>query len=687
MATYSKLLSLIDAVSQTVDLAASGNVLHVAELQVGATSPTSLTKAILDRLVSLQNGSDVDATYHTHDGRYFTESELGATSGTTGSDLIGDDNTYSNFTPTAATVKGALAGIDSALSTVGIKEFSDAEFRIYDNGDNTKELAFEVSAIGAGQIRTITMPNANVDLGALTDSNISASAAISLSKLAALTASRLLVSDGSGVISASTVTSTEAGYLAGVTSSIQTQIDGKLSLSGGTMTGNINMGTNKITSLGTPTNANDAVTKNYVDTLVAGLDFQPDVNDYVADASTTAPGVGLPAAATGQRYILAAGTGSLEAAWGAISGVGNGDIVEYNGTAWFVAYDVSVAGEGAITWNRDDNYFMVWNGTAWSEFGGLAGITAGVGLSKSGNTLNVNLGAGIVELPTDEIGIDLYSASGLMLTEDGTTPSTSNAAQLAVRLDGSTIARSASGIKVADSGITATQLATDAVTTAKIQDAAVTADKLATDSVTTVKIADANVTEAKIANNAVTTDKINNQAVTEAKLASSVAGDGLTGGAGSPLAVGAGDGISVTANAVAVLHAPAIKNTLTAGEGFAANTSFVVRWALSSETASRIYKADKASGSGQVYNAMGIAGSTSAVSAGQSITVTSLGLYTLLSSDATFSASDVGKPVYLTSSGAFSVTAPTGSGDAVTRIGMVASTTQIWVQPQFIAIA
>ena len=42
-----------------------------------------------------------------------------------------------------------------------------------------------------------------------------------------LTASRLLVSDGSGNLVVSAVTATEAGYLDGVTSAIQTQLDAK----------------------------------------------------------------------------------------------------------------------------------------------------------------------------------------------------------------------------------------------------------------------------------------------------------------------------------------------------------------------------------------------------------------------------------------------------------------------------
>lgn len=60
----------------------------------------------------------------------------------------------------------------------------------------------------------------------IVNADINASAAIAYSKLAALTASRVLVSDGSGFVSASSVTSTTLGYL-DATSSVQTQLDAK----------------------------------------------------------------------------------------------------------------------------------------------------------------------------------------------------------------------------------------------------------------------------------------------------------------------------------------------------------------------------------------------------------------------------------------------------------------------------
>lgn len=377
-------------------------------------------------------------------------------------------------------------------------------------GDMTTELTGKALTEGSiivgnssnqsAAVDTFTQGDISVDVNGLhinneviSDMHISATAAISREKIAvgtpsrilingafgemaenaALTANRAITSNVDGLLVHSAVTSTELGYVSGVTSSIQTQIDGKLSLGGGSMTGNIAMNNNRITGLAAPIASNDAVRLLDLQNVEAGLDFQKDVNDYIADASTTA----APAAVTGDRYILASGTASLHVSWGTIAGVGNNDIVQYNGTSWFVAYDVSAKGAGALTWNTAQVYWMRWNGTSWDEFGGLSGINAGIGLEKTGNTLNVLLGAGIQELPTDEVGIDLYgSSSGLMLTVDGTTESTNTAAKLAAKVDNDTIERSSSGLKVKDGGIADLQIASDAaITLSKL--AALTANR------------------------------------------------------------------------------------------------------------------------------------------------------------------------------------------------------------------
>ncbi len=68
-------------------------------------------------------------------------------------------------------------------------------------------------------------------------------------------------------------------------------------------------------------------------------------------------------------------------------------------------------------------------------------------------------------------------------------------------------------IKIADSNVTTAKIADSNVTTAKIADLNVTTGKLAADAVTTAKIADLNVTEAKLAADAVTNAKLANDAV------------------------------------------------------------------------------------------------------------------------------------------------------------------------------
>lgn len=121
----------------------------------------------------------------------------------------------------------------------------DSTFTIFDDGDSTKEIAFQASGITTGTTRTITMPDANVDLGGLTNSNIDGSAAIAYSKLN-LTGSVLNADiNSSAAIDATkihdgSISNTEFGYLNGVTSAIQDQID-NINPSTISQTGNVDL--------------------------------------------------------------------------------------------------------------------------------------------------------------------------------------------------------------------------------------------------------------------------------------------------------------------------------------------------------------------------------------------------------------------------------------------------------------
>lgn len=163
MADISLLSRLINGIQRNVDL--STNTLVVQSLKLGTSE---LTKAKLDLLVlTTDSPTAVDASaQHHHDGRYRTQTELSSTGATSGADLIGTNNTPANYSPAASTVQDHLEAIDTALASAGGTAFLDTVFRIQDDGDNTKQIAFQAAAITTGTTRTITMPDADIDLTA-----------------------------------------------------------------------------------------------------------------------------------------------------------------------------------------------------------------------------------------------------------------------------------------------------------------------------------------------------------------------------------------------------------------------------------------------------------------------------------------------------------------------------------------
>lgn len=83
-------------------------------------------------------------------------------------------------------------------------------------------------AVTTGKLDNLAVTAGKIANDTITNTQVNSAAAIAVSKLAALTASRAVVTDASGFISAATTTAAQIGYLSTTTSDVQVQLDAKL---------------------------------------------------------------------------------------------------------------------------------------------------------------------------------------------------------------------------------------------------------------------------------------------------------------------------------------------------------------------------------------------------------------------------------------------------------------------------
>jgi hypothetical protein len=312
-----------------------------------------------------------------------------------------------------------------------------------------------------------------------------------------------------------------------VANDIETLVNGTyVNVTGDTMSGNLVMSSAEVTGLpSTPSGPTAAASKAYVDALVAsGATWLNPVTDIdLVDIVATEPG----SPTTSTTYIAYGASPGYPQTWTGSFTVNQNDVVAWNGTAW-VFVDTLTAGDrfviagehgtigaglsgitisghtlinsdliqyvsgdptlpaawtlpngtagsggtlpnGATVLVSDPNaldygHTYLYNATTylWVEIAGPGAVSAGIGLYYSGNVLNVGLGAGIQQLPSDEIGLDIVSGKAVQLTSSLT------GGQLDFVLDGagitSGLTQSASGLKIAATGVTNAMLTNSSIT-------------------------------------------------------------------------------------------------------------------------------------------------------------------------------------------------------------------------------
>ncbi|MEB3184454.1 MAG: hypothetical protein VKM97_01070, partial [Cyanobacteriota bacterium] len=187
-------------------------------------------------------------------------------------------------------------------------------------------------------------------------------------------------------------------------------------------TADVSLNSRKITNLAQPTAAQDAATKAYVDATRQGLDVKDSVRvattaNITLSGTQTIDGVALDA---GDRVLVKNQS----------SGSENGIYLVVSGGAWTRASDFDTSAKvssGAFTFveegtsNADSGWILTTDGAItldatalnFSQFSGAGQITAGAGLTKSGNTLDVvSASAARIVVNADSIDLATIGTAG-----------------------------------------------------------------------------------------------------------------------------------------------------------------------------------------------------------------------------------------------------------------------------------
>ena len=422
-----------------------------------------------------------------------------------------------DLTGTAALPEVAAGAISTAklaanaVTTVKIADASVTKAKLADDAVETakiKDLNVTVDKLAANAVTTAKILDGTILVGDLADDAVETlkikDANVTTAKLAADAVETAKIKDANvttAKLADAAVETAKIKDAAVETAKIKdanvtnAKLDkANIPLSGfGAAAADVALGANKLTGVADPTLAQDAATKNYVDTATSGITTLADGKIYLGNASNVATEVTPSGDVTMTNAgVTAIGAGKVVVGMLATDAVETLKIKDANVTAAKLAADAVETVK-----IKDAN-------VTTAKLADAAVETAKI---KDANVTAAKLATDAVETAK----IKDANVTEAKLAADAVTSAKIKDGEIVNADVATTAAIAYSKLNLANS-IVAADLTADAVETAKIKDANVTAAKLATDAVETAKIKDAAVETAKIKDANVTYAKIQNVA-------------------------------------------------------------------------------------------------------------------------------------------------------------------------------
>ena len=331
-----------------------------------------------------------------------------------GTQTVAGSKTYSG------TLIAPTQSSGDSSTKVATTAYVQGEIGSFITGNQTVTLSGDASGSGTTSI-SVTLANSGVTAGTTSGITVDAKG-----RITAITG-----------LSASDIPSLSASKISDFDSTVQANRLDEMAAP----TSAVDFNSQRITGVSDPTGAQDAATKSYVDAVKTGLDVKDSVKvattaNITLSGTQTIDGVSVSA---DERVLVKSQSDASE----------NG-IYDCKAGAWARSSDFDSNTEvtsGAFTFveqgtvNADAGFVLTTDGSitvgttdlAFTQFSGAGSVSAGDGLSKSGNTLSADLKAnsGLV-ISGGEIALDLDASSisgSLGIADGGTNATTASAAR------------------------------------------------------------------------------------------------------------------------------------------------------------------------------------------------------------------------------------------------------------------